>query len=394
MRAHVHAFIVKIGKVARFAFFSAMFVALIALSFGADWSLWSTPFAQLTMGDLTWIMLKPVLILAIGYGWLLWAFAEKKTYEPWAALAVLILVVMSFSGCSGSSSPSAPTPPVPQPQPITLTVHVTSTGSGSPLAGVAGELGGATAVTNGDGGLQLQTAPGATQRLNLTGSGIVPRSVMVAVGATREVSVDAIAAGSVDLLFYRQLVRNGFEQPANLQPLRRWTRNPSVYIRTVDEAGHQLDAPTLATVEQTIRATVPIWTNGQFRVEAVERGTETREGTDGWLTVKWSTTVAGCGQAQVGQEGGFIEFQSQTRSCRFGTSTVAPTVIRHELGHAMGFWHTDADLMKGGNWTNGNLEPSARERAAAAIAYARPVGNADPDQDPASVVTLAPMRVQ
>ena len=37
--------------------------------------------------------------------------------------------------------------------------------------------------------------------------------------------------------------------------------------------------------------------------------------------------------------------------------------------------------------------PSARERHAAAIAYRRPVHNADPDADPAGAVSLAPMRV-
>jgi hypothetical protein len=35
---------------------------------------------------------------------------------------------------------------------------------------------------------------------------------------------------------------------------------------------------------------------------------------------------------------------------------------------------------------------SARERAAAAIAYARPAGNIDEDADPESVITLAPSR--
>jgi hypothetical protein len=37
---------------------------------------------------------------------------------------------------------------------------------------------------------------------------------------------------------------------------------------------------------------------------------------------------------------------------------------------------------------------SARERYHAAIAYARPVGNVDPDTDPAGTVNLAPMTVR
>jgi hypothetical protein len=35
---------------------------------------------------------------------------------------------------------------------------------------------------------------------------------------------------------------------------------------------------------------------------------------------------------------------------------------------------------------------SARDHAAAAIAYARPVGNTDPDNDPSSSVALSPRR--
>ena len=37
---------------------------------------------------------------------------------------------------------------------------------------------------------------------------------------------------------------------------------------------------------------------------------------------------------------------------------------------------------------------SARELAHAAIAYARPIGNVDPDTDPAGTVNLAPLTVR
>ena len=41
-----------------------------------------------------------------------------------------------------------------------------------------------------------------------------------------------------------------------------------------------------------------------------------------------------------------------------------------------------------------NREVSARERYHAAIAYARPFGNRDPDTDPNATVYLEPLRVR
>ena len=71
-------------------------------------------------------------------------------------------------------------------------------------------------------------------------------------------------------------------------------------------------------------------------------------------------------------------------------------MVRHELGHALGFRHTAAqgELMSQASWTSPTGLPSAPELAAAVIAYARPVGNTDPDIDPSGAVTLAPLAVR
>jgi hypothetical protein len=51
--------------------------------------------------------------------------------------------------------------------------------------------------------------------------------------------------------------------------------------------------------------------------------------------------------------------------------------------------------MSGLTWflSQGDDVPTARELYHAALAYKRPVGNRDPDSDPTSAVTLAPMIV-
>jgi len=58
--------------------------------------------------------------------------------------------------------------------------------------------------------------------------------------------------------------------------VRRWTQNPNVNLRTVDEAGIALDTKTLDVMEATIRETVPMRTVGKLSA-VVERGSGTSQ---------------------------------------------------------------------------------------------------------------------
>lgn len=315
----------------------------------------------------------------------------------WSAL-LLALVCVS---CGGSSTAPTPvTPPVtPTPSLATITGHVTATNGGQALGGLTTLLAGHSSTTDGAGTFSVQTTPASSAALLLSGSGIVPRSLNLAALTSHDVAIGAIAlGGGFDLTFYRELVRNSFDAPATLEPLRRWTQNPHVYLMTVDDQGAAIDGAQLAATESLTREMIPTWTNHTLSVADLTRGTTSQVGVAGWLTIRWNATrtSGSCGVSQIGQSGGYVELHAQEGGgCSCPGLAVAPRTIRHELGHAMGFWHTDnpGDLMAAGI-PGCDAQPSARELAHAAIAYARPVGNLDPDQDPIGVVTLAAKAVR
>jgi hypothetical protein len=315
-------------------------------------------------------------------------------------LGVLCVVPAACGAKSSPTGPSSTTTTIPAATTITLTGHLTATNGGQALAGVQAVVGASTSVTDGAGLFRAELPPSGGLRLALTGPAIVPRSLSVATGTTRDLAVSAIAlGGTFDLTFYRALVRNGFEAPAALQPLRRWTENPNIYLRTVDDAGTSLDAKTLDATEAVVREMVPTWSAGTLAA-VVTRGTGTQDGVANWITIHWQSShnlgfsdTAFCGNSLVGANPGLINL-TYAGICRCaGVSEIRARTVRHEIGHAMGFWHTgDAtDLMSGLSVNGCDQRPSAREFATAAIAYTRPVGNLDPDSDPSSVVALSPM---
>jgi hypothetical protein len=278
---------------------------------------------------------------------------------------------------------------------VTLSGTLRATNGEQLLSGVTIEAAAVSSTTDQSGLYSLNLPPATTGgRFSITGPGVLARTGFFS-GGSRTLDLEVFAVAGFDHGYFRALARNGFEQPNQLQPVRRWTRGPSLYIRTVDDTGRAILPEVLQQVVAIATSGVPQYTRGRFSVAGVEQGTETRRGVPGWITIEWTRNASEfCGSAHVGLEGGGITLTYDQPGCSCGSQKIRPRTVKHELGHAMGLWHTgqSADLMSGVGVSECDRNMTARELQYLDYLYRRPVGNTDPDNDPSSAVLLTPVR--
>ena len=209
---------------------------------------------------------------------------------------------------------------------------------------------------------------------------------------SRTPTVDLIpTAPPFSSIFYGQLVRNLLDS-STAEPVRSLPAAPSLYLQTQGISG--------STVEHLLAAAreiVPMMTGNRYQLATVETGLETRPERAGWIVVDIINDKSdeSCGRAYIGAVSGHIwlNVASSDQGCTFGTDVISQGVMRHEMSHALGFWHIDVPNSLMYYRTNrGAGLPTDLERYHAGIAYSRQAGNRDPDIDDPRATPLSDNR--
>jgi hypothetical protein len=262
----------------------------------------------------------------------------------------------------------------------------------------------AAASTSGAGEYSLGAVanpPTNPYKVTVSADGFVTREAWIAwqAGPRTGVALDLIRnSAPFSLEFYRQLVRGTYDSEGAPWFVLRWTQAPKFYFKTVDQTGRPLEPEVVIVIRDAIARAVPAYTGGLYAA-TIEIGTDTRPSTAGWINVLVKYDLAErstCGQAFVGRDPGEITLIINN-VCSCGSIKVPGSVVQHEVGHALGFFHV-SDVRSvmypyaPGNCPAGEATPA--ERYHAAIAYQRPRGNTDPDNDPSSGRVFSPARFE
>lgn len=268
---------------------------------------------------------------------------------------------------------------------------VTSNPHGQPVSGASLRFGGGAPVTTDTaGGFSLAMSAQPSGSLEVSANGYLTRGTALAGDSTRNgVEIDLISlAAPFSLDLYRHIVRNGLESPTGLRPISHWTAAPNVFIKTTDHLGDPIPQPELDSLLAIVPRVIPLWSGEKLGVATLDIGSVLPPARAGWITIEFTSDVPQtfCGFSTIGSNPGRIRLRPGSCRCG-GLGIVNPLLVSHEIGHAMGYFHTNSSLAMNPNPVcSANPDPTATERLLARVMYSRHNGNTDPDNDPSSVL--------
>jgi hypothetical protein len=307
----------------------------------------------------------------------------------------------TMCGGGSSSNRTATAPTVPSPPPATAwsiagVVVDGVTGAGIPNATLTFQAF-PSVTTDGAGRWQLEgtNAPtGAVLVSEISAQGFYDRDTRIQwqAGGRSDVSLTLFpdhAPFSLD--FFRMLARNSYEKPETLEPIRRWTSNPNVYLNATNpKTQEKLRDSEIQMLEQTIRATIPQVTGGDLSLGLFEVGVSPRAERSGYINIEitYEPDSDNCGSALVGSNPGRIRLNYEGCQVSWCRDAISPNVVAHEAGHAMGLWHVPQGIMVPILDDCRGITFTQEEQLHARMVYQRPVGNRDLDQDPVAFQAL------
>ena len=296
------------------------------------------------------------------------------------------------AACGGSkSSPTSPESP-----PRVLQGQTVSAIDGSPSGQVSIQIGRHAVQSDADGNFEAEVGGPGTFAAVLNGSRVVERRANLTPTADR--SKVSLIPSSFDLPAFDEMVRgtNG--------RLKRWTARPAlVIVGTVmkynasatdryEALGERLTGDEVTALNSHLHEALALLTGGTFtsfasvKVEwpaAGERVGVQRSGTivvGRYTGVQDEAQTVGYG-SWAEQPDGTVVGGSMWLDWDFDRDDTQRRLVRiHELGHALGYSHVTVRTSIMNPWLGPS--PTDFDRAAALIAFQRPVGNTSPDTDP------------
>ena len=252
-----------------------------------------------------------------------------------ASLALAILAV----ACGGASpvQPNPinvvptpiPVPPEPAPTSWPISGLVTAGPAGTGIDGATLTFGTLAPVTTSAGGrYTIVTTDSSTQPLRITAPGYLTRETYLRGGLLRSLDIDLI---SPDMLtIWQAMAHNGSESPAQIAnvPTQRWTTNPNIYIWTTwKDTG--LPVANVDWWVREIRRVIPQLSGFTLQAGVIETGPDQRPPAPGWINIQFHHSG---NYGYLGKNPGEVQFAGDS-ACNY-------IAVTHEIGHAMGYWHT------------------------------------------------------